>query len=64
VAVLPCCHDVDTCDTGGLTGWLDPSTAIDVVRAARLREAGYEVRTQTIPADVTAKNRLLLGARS
>jgi len=61
VAVLPCCHDARTCDTGGLTGWLDVGTAIDVVRAARLRDAGYEVRTQTIPGDVTPKNRLLMG---
>jgi len=61
VAVLPCCHDAATCDTGGLTGWLDVPTAIDVVRAARLRDAGYEVSTQTIPGDITPKNRLLMG---
>ena len=61
VAVLPCCHDEETCDTGGLTGWLDAPTAIDVTRARRLAAAGYRVRTQTIPAGVTSKNRLLLG---
>lgn len=61
VAVLPCCHDEETCDTGGLTGWLDVPTAIDVTRARRLAAAGYRVRTQTIPASVTPKNRLLLG---
>ncbi len=61
VAVLPCCHDVDTCDTGGLSGWLDPPLAIDVVRAIRLREHGYDVRTQRIPAAITPKNRLILG---
>lgn len=62
VAVMPCCHDTGTCDTGGLTGWIDATMAIDVVRAARLREAGYDVRTQTIPGDITPKNRLLLGS--
>jgi hypothetical protein len=62
VAVLPCCHDEETCDTGGLTGWLDPSVAIDVVRATRLEARGYRVWTQRIPADITPKNRLLLGA--
>ena len=61
VAVLPCCHDLRTCDTGGLTGWIDGPLAIDVVRAARLSAQRYRVRTQTIPAEITPKNRLLLG---
>lgn len=60
VAILPCCHDLATCDTGGLDGWLDPALAIDTTRAARLRAAGYRVHTQTIPAEITPKNRLLL----
>ncbi len=62
VAVLPCCHDLDTCDAGALTGWLDAALAIDVSRAARLERAGYRVWTQTIPAAITPKNRLLLAA--
>ena len=62
VAVLPCCHDVETCDTGGLTGWVDAALAIDLVRAARLRQRGYRVWTQRIPADITPKNRLLMAA--
>ena len=61
VAVLPCCHDVEKNDAGGLTGWLDAPLAIDVMRALRLRAAGYRVRTQTIPAEITPKNRLILG---
>lgn len=61
VAVLPCCHDRDTCDAGGLGGWLDPALAIDVTRAARLVAHGYRVVTQTIPGTITPKNRLLLG---
>ena len=60
IAVLPCCHDLDNGDGGGLQGWLDGSLAIDVTRAARLRAHGYRVHTQTIPADITPKNRLLL----
>ena len=60
VAVLPCCHDFDTCETGGLEGWIDGALAIDVMRAARLHAADYEVWTQTIPAAITPKNRLLL----
>ncbi len=60
VGVLPCCHDAETCDSGGLAGWLDVSLAVDVVRAARLRAAGYDVFTQVIPAAISAKNRLLL----
>ena len=63
LAVLPCCHDFDACDTGGLEGWLDPALAIDVVRVTRLRAAGYRVWTQSIPAEISPKNRLLLAAR-
>ena len=62
VAVLPCCHDLEACDTGDLEGWIDGATAIDVMRAARLRQGGYRVRTLSIPAAITPKNRLLLGA--
>lgn len=60
VAVLPCCHDLDSGDTGGLQGWMDGALAMDATRAARLSRQGYRVHTQTIPADITPKNRLLL----
>jgi hypothetical protein len=62
VAVLPCCHDLDICDTGGLSGWVEGSLAIDLMRAVRLQQQGYRGWTQSIPAVVTPKNRLLLGA--
>jgi len=62
VAVLPCCHEPDASDTGGLMGWVDGPLAVDVVRATHLRAQGYQVWTQTIPGDVTPKNRLLLGS--
>lgn len=62
VAVLPCCHDVQASDTAGLTGWLEGPLAVDVARAARLRAAGFDVHTQTIPEAITPQNRLLLGA--
>ena len=61
VAVLPCCHDVDTCDSGPLTGWVDAPLAIDLLRAVRLERRGYRVWTQTIPVAITPKNRLLIG---
>lgn len=60
IAILPCCHDVETCATGDLTGWMDPALAIDATRVMRLSGAGYQVRTQTIPATITPKNRLIL----
>ena len=60
VAVLPCCHD-ETCDAGPGTGWVDRALAVDLRRAARLEQAGYRVWTQAIPAEVTPKNRLLIG---
>ena len=62
VAVLPCCHDEETCDAGPLAGWMDRALAIDAMRAVRLEAQGYRVWTQTIPATITPKNRLLLGA--
>jgi SAM-dependent methyltransferase len=60
LVVLPCCQSSGKCDLGGLGGWLDSALAIDVTRASRLRSAGYHVHTQTIPAAITPKNRLLL----
>jgi hypothetical protein len=62
VAVLPCCHNLATADAIELRGWVDGALAIDISRAARLREQGYRIWTQAIPADITPKNRLLLGA--
>jgi len=62
VAVLPCCHHLRTGDTGGLSGWVDCATAIDIVRAVRLTRHGYRIWTQTIPSEITPKNRLLIGA--
>jgi hypothetical protein len=61
VAVLPCCHDVQSCDAGPLAGWMDAALAIDTLRAVRLEHQGYRVWTQRIPPDVTPKNRLLIG---
>lgn len=61
VAVLPCCHDAETCDAGALAGWMDAPLAIDATRARNLSAAGYDVFTQTIPAAITPKNRLLMG---
>ncbi|NUO49278.1 MAG: methyltransferase, partial [Polyangiaceae bacterium] len=63
VAVLPCCHDMRGAEIGGLGGWLDGPLAIDVLRAERLRAAGYAVHTQTIPGAITPKNRLLIGEK-
>ena len=61
VAVLPCCHDLTINDSGSLSGWVDGPLAVDVMRAVRLAQQGYRVRTQTIPTEITPKNRLLLG---
>jgi hypothetical protein len=61
VAVLPCCHDLDVNDDGGLGGWIDGSLAVDIVRALRLKQQGYRVWTQSISDEITPKNRLLLG---
>ena len=60
VAVLPCCHDLKAGNLGGLDGWLDGPLAMDAARVAWLRQQGYRVFTQTIPLEITPKNRLLL----
>jgi hypothetical protein len=60
--VLPCCHALDGADDGGLTGWLPGSVAIDVTRAAKLRERGWTVWTQVIPEVITPQNRLLMAS--
>lgn len=62
VAVLPCCHDLRASDTGDLTGWIDGPLAVDIMRVHRMRSHGYQVWTQTIPSEITPKNRLLIGA--
>jgi hypothetical protein len=62
VAVVPCCHDAATSETGSLAGWVDADVAIDVMRAIRLAQRGYDVRTLRIPASITPKNRLLIGS--
>jgi hypothetical protein len=60
VAVLPCCQSIARCETAGLDAWLEGRLAIDVVRAMRLREAGYSVKLQHIPAAITPQNRLIV----
>ena len=59
VAVLPCCHDERDAPPM-LEAWMDPALALDVDRAQRLARAEYDVWTQTIPSDITPKNRLLM----
>ena len=61
LAVLPCCHNLDEAEQGGLGGWLDGPLAVDVSRANWLRNKGYRIYTQQIPGDITPKNRLLMG---
>jgi hypothetical protein len=61
VAILPCCHDAETCDAGSLLGFLPLPLAVDATRVARLRAAGYDVVTGTIPEEITPHNRLIVG---
>ena len=64
LALLPCCHNLKDADQGGLGGWLEGPLAADVVRAQHLRNHGYTIFTQQIPADITPKNRLLMAEPS
>jgi len=60
LAVLPCCHNLAESDKGNLDGWIDGPMAVDITRANRLKSKGYRIYTQTIPSEITPKNRLLL----
>lgn len=60
LAVLPCCHDLAACDTGGLEGWMDGPLAVDATRVFKLTGKGYTVMTKKIPVEITPKNRLLI----
>ncbi len=59
VALLPCCHR--TRRRTDLVDHADPAARIDEERATWLVERGYDVTVDMIPANVSAKNRLLLG---
>jgi len=61
VAVLPCCHHLDSDDARKLAGWVDGSLSIDIARAQRLEREGYRLWTQSIAPGITPKARLLLG---
>jgi hypothetical protein len=41
VAVLHCCHDLETCYTAGLGSWMAADLSVDAVRGIKLRVAGY-----------------------
>lgn len=62
VAVLPCCHAHRF--RADLAGCEDPSGAIDKERMQRLRGRAYRVWDETIPVEVSPKNRILFGAPS
>lgn len=47
--------------TGGLEGWMDKTLAVDTERATSLRSKGHKIATHEIPAEITPKNRLLMG---
>lgn len=64
VAVLPCCHHLDSDDARRLTGWVDGSLSIDIARAGRLEREGYRIWTQSIAPGITPKARLLMGQPS
>ncbi|MGC4118224.1 MAG: methyltransferase [Myxococcales bacterium] len=61
VAVLPCCHFLRENVQHPLEPWLEPALALDVERALRLKAAGYQLHATTIPAEITPRNRLLIG---
>ena len=65
VAVLPCCHDLDTATAVDLGGWLDGPVAIDVVRATRLaQDRAIASGRRAIPAEDHAEEPIADGRSS
>ena len=51
VAVMPCCHDLDSGDTGGLSGWVDgPARSISCGRCVSRSRAIASGRSPSPPA--------------
>jgi len=63
VAVMPCCYSSDHgCNAPAATRLaLGPELARDIHRTYRLHDAGYHVRWDAIPEDITPMNRIIIG---
>ena len=62
VAVMPCCYPEAHCSAPPtLIQHLGVEQAFDIDRTYRLRAAGYDVRWDAIPSEITPMSRVLVG---
>lgn len=64
VALMPCCYPDRDCQApAALQLSLGSRLAFDIDRTYRLEAAGYRVRWDAIPKEITPMNRVLIGTR-
>jgi hypothetical protein len=62
VALMPCCYPDRACTApAAIQLALGTNLAFDIDRTYRLQDAGYRVRWDSIPAEITPMNRVLIG---
>ncbi len=65
VALKPCCYPDRGCDApAALQLSLGTRLAFDIDRTYRLQNAGYHVRWDAIPAEITPMNLVLIGSKT
>jgi len=62
IALMPCCYPTGRCDApAAIQLALGTNLAFDIHRTYRLEAAGYHVRWNSIPEEITPMNRVLIG---
>jgi len=62
IALMPCCYANRQCTApAAIHLALGPELAFDIDRTYRLQAAGYRVRWDSIPQEITPMNRILIG---
>ena len=62
IAVLPCCYPKKKCSAPlALQNHLGFEMAFDIDRTYRLKSAGYHIRWQSIPEEISPMNRVIIG---
>ena len=62
IALMPCCYPNRKCEApGAIHKAFGTQLAFDIDRTYRLQSAGYHVRWDSIPKEITPMNRVLIG---
>lgn len=64
IAILPCCYPKKKCPAPqAIQDDLGFETAFDIDRTYRLKNADYHIRWQSIPAEISPMNRVIVGKK-